>query len=125
MSLFDDAANDWQEIMNSDLGASVPCTVTRPDGSSQLFQCRYQDIHQQVDPGTEQLISARQVSISISLLDLADAGFEGIRGIESKTEKPWKVDVSDILDNAGTYKVSESNPDATLANMLIYLEPLS
>jgi hypothetical protein len=125
MSLRDDAANDWQEIMNSEIGASVSCTVTNPEGTVESFVCRHQDIHQQVVPGTEELISARQVSISICLLDLAAVGFEGIRGIAKKTEKPWKVDVADINGIAGTFKVSESNPDASVGNMLLYLEPLS
>ena len=125
MSLRDDAANDWQEIMNSEIGALVPCTVTNPEGTAKPFSCRHQDVHQQVDPGTEELISARQVSISICLLDLADVGFEGIRGVAKKTEKPWKVDVADITGKDGTFKVAESNPDASLGNMLLYLEPLT
>ena len=124
MSLAHDAAREWQEIMNSDMGATWPCVVTNPDGMIRHFVCRRQDIGQQIDPGTEQVVSGRQVSVSICLLDLAEVGFDGICGVEKETEKPWEISMCNIRGTEETFKVSETAPDDGLPNMLIYLEPL-
>lgn len=124
MSLFDDAASDWQEILNDDIGATVPCTVTNPSGVSQSFLCRHMDISQQIDPETEEIISGRQVGVSIDLKDLAAVSFDGVCAIEDKKKKPWKVTVANILGTSGTYKVAMTSPDFILGNMLIYLETM-
>lgn len=124
MSLADDAATDWQEIMNDDIGATWPCTVTSPAGLTEDFMCRHSDIHQQVDLSTNEVVSGRQLVVSISLLDLDEAGMTAIKSVEDNTKKPWKIDVKDITGKSGVYKVVESNPDASLGNMLLFLEIL-
>lgn len=122
MSLFEDAATDFQEIMNSDLGASVSCVITDPCGAEETLLCRHSDTSQVIDPGTNEAVSGRRIVLSVCLADLYDVGFEKIRGIEKKDEKPWKVAVSDIAEIAGVYKVSESNPDASIGSMVLHCE---
>lgn len=122
MSLFEDAATDFQDIINSDIGASVTCVITSPDGTETTLLCRHSDISQQIDPGTNEVFSGRRIAISLCLQDLYDAGIEDIRGIEKKTEKPWKITFSNIAGIAGTYKIAETNPDATLGSMIAYCE---
>lgn len=122
MSLFDDAHSDYQEIMRSDMGASRTCNITSPEGIVKPFLCRGADISQRIDPGTNEAVSGRQVTVSLLLSDLDDAGFSGIRGIVDSSSRPWQVTIADILGNVETYKVIESNPDSTLGSMVVYLE---
>jgi hypothetical protein len=122
MSLLNDAAEDWQEIMNDDTGAAWPCTVTDPDGNTQPFYCRMSDTSQQIDPSTNTVVSGRRVVFSISLIDLQTKGMLDIKGVESNSKKPWKIDTTDILDRTQNFKVVETNPDASIGNMVIYAE---
>lgn len=123
MSLADIAAEDWKDIMNSDVGAKWECILTSPNGVSVPFSCRRQDIGQQIDPGTELIISGRQVSIAICLSDLSACNFDNVRGIEDEKSKPWKVTMCNMRGIEETFKVSETAPDDAL-NMVIHLEPL-
>lgn len=122
MSLAHDAANDWREIMQSDIGASWDCTVISPAGISAPFLCRVADISQQVNATSDEIAMGRQIVISIVTQDLIDAGFSDVRGIEHSSEKPWKVYTDDINGVSGTYKVTESNPDRSIGNMVLWLE---
>lgn len=122
MSLFDDAAADFREIINSDIGASLECVITSPDGVINSFKCRMSDISQSIEPGTGDRVSGRRVSISMSLFDLKHEGFESVRGIEKKNEKPWKVEFNNILCDQGTFKVTETAPDYTLGVIVLHLE---
>ena len=124
MSLAQDAANDWTAIMNNDIGATWPCTITSPDGVIAEFKCRYRDISQRIDPGTNQTVSGREVVISISMLDLDCKGMTAIKGVEDNDKKPWKVSSCDIIGRDGIYKVVETRPDASIGNMVIDLELL-
>jgi len=122
MSLVTDAANDWQEIINSDLGASWPITITSPGGSSQSLQCRFSDISQQVNPSTNEVASGRTIAVSVTRADLETAGFSDIKGIEKNTAKPWTATLEDVAEYAGTYKIAETNPDRTIGNVVLWLE---
>lgn len=122
MSLFDDAAIELQEIINDDIGATVACTITSPDGVFYAFNCRMSDISQTLDVNTRERISGRRIEISVSMIDLAEAGFESSRGIEKKTEKPWKVEFSNVISKEETYKVVETSPDSSLGIVVIHLE---
>lgn len=125
MSLFEDAAQDYRDIINSDIGASLDCTITPPDGVSEPFTCRMSDTAQTIEPGTNQVISGRQVVISVCLSDLVDVGFESIRGIAKETEKPWIVEFDNAIGDSGKFKVSESAPDRSLAMVTLNLEEIS
>lgn len=124
MSLFEDSASDFRDIMNSDIGATRSCTVTKPSGDVQTFACRVSDISQQIDPSTNQIVIGRQIVMSINLADLKEADFGGIMGVESNLSKPWKVTVDNVLDVSETYKVVVANPDYTLGNMSLMLESI-
>lgn len=125
MSLAHDAANDFREIMNDDLGATWECNVISPAGVSEPLLCRMSDIHQQVNPGTNEVVTGRQLSVSICLQDLDTVGFGDIRGIERNDLKPWKIETDNILGQSGTYRVVESNPDASLGNVILWLEAIA
>ena len=122
MSLAHDAANDFREIMNSDLGASWECNIIDPSGTSNAFLCRMSDTSQQLNPMTNETVSGRQLAISVCTADLDAVGFGDIRNIESNDSKPWKVETDNIDGKSGTYKVAESNPDYSLGNMVLWLE---
>lgn len=124
MSLAHDAAKDWRDIMNDDIGATWSCTVINQIGVERDFTCRQSDISQQIDPGTNQVMTGRQVEISICLSDLDEAGFGDIRAIERSTEKPWKVRMENIIGVENTFKVIETNPDSSIGNMVIRLEQI-
>lgn len=124
MSLAHDAAADLREIINSDVGALWICTIWAPDGRSMDFNCRMCDTSQQIDPGTNQAVSGRQVNLAISMFDLECAGFSDIKAIEKKTEKPWKAITENIVGVRREYKIVESNPDASLGLMALHLELL-
>lgn len=122
MTLATDAYNDFQEIIRSDMGAVWPCTIKSPAGVSVDYDCRFAQISQTVNPGTNEVVLLDQLTISVLMKDLADNSMDGIRNIEKETEKPWVVTIADILGNSDTYKVVESNPDRTLGNMVLWLE---
>ena len=122
MSLVNDAHADFIEIMKSDMGAAWDCTITSPAGGSVDFKCRFSDTSQQINPGTNEIATGRQIVVSVLLSELDDAGFLGIKSIPDKTGKPWVVAIDDVIGRSGTYKVVESNPDATLGNMVLWLE---
>lgn len=122
MSLFEDAALELQEIINDDLGASLECLITSPDGINETFQCRMSDISQTIDRNNHERTSGRQIVVSLSMLDLKISGFDNIRGVAKKTEKPWIATFSNVLEVSGDYKVAETAPDNTLGIVVLYLE---
>lgn len=122
MSLFDDAAIELREIINDDLGATVVCTITSPDDVFYSFNCCMSDISQTLDVNTRERISGRRIEISVSMLDLAEVGFESIRGVEKKTEKPWRVEFNNVISKEGTYKIVETAPDSSLGIVVIHME---
>lgn len=124
MSLFEDAARDYQEIHNDEIGALVECQITSPDGVSEYFSCRMSDISQTVDRNNRERTTGRMVSVSVSILDLKDVGFENIRGVAKKTEKPWIVSYENLLCVEETYKVAETAPDKGLGGILLHLAEL-
>jgi hypothetical protein len=124
MSLAHDAAIDWHEIMNDEIGAAWEFTITSPDGVIRDFVGRMSDTSQQIDPGTNTPVSGRRVVFSVSLTDLEYHGMLDIRGTEKPTEKPWKIETTDILGREHTYKAVETNPDSSIGNMVIHAEIL-
>jgi hypothetical protein len=122
MSLRDEAYLDLQEIMHDTVSGGDSCTITNPDGASSVFQCLSNDIHLSIDPGTGDVITARQATISVLISDLILEGFEGVRGIASKTSRPWTVDIADVNSNSHIFKVTESYPDRTVGLMTLFLE---
>lgn len=122
MSLAQDAHADFIDIMKDDMGAVVVCTITKPDGSELEFDCRHSDTHMDINAGTDEVVTGRQVSVSVLISELIDAGYEDVRGIARSDEKPWKVTVPNVLGVSGTYKVIESYPDGSLGNMVLFLE---
>jgi len=122
MSLLTTAHADFQAIIKSDMGAKWPCVITSPAGVSASFSCRFGDTSQQVNPGTNEVVSGRQLTVAVLLADLETNGMSNIRGIAKETQKPWTVSIDNILGTTGVYKIIESNPDNTLGCMVLWCE---
>ena len=118
------AFDDLNSIFSDESSAVWPVTITDPDGVTKSFDARVKDVHQQIDPGTGEVITGRQVSVVVSLLSLLDAGFLGIRGIPDALLKPWVVEFEDIIGRSGRYKIVETFPDNILGLMVCHCEVL-
>ncbi len=116
------AKQDLRDIMSDVTGFLWPCTITNPEGDSVDFDCRSNDIWFKLDPGTGEIVTARQATVTVLTSELADAGFSDICGIAESTSKPWLVTVEDIDGTSAKYKVSETYPDRTLGLMVCILE---
>jgi hypothetical protein len=79
-----------------------------------------QDISQQIDPETGQLISGRVASIAVRLSSLLGIGIPV--AIADKNKRPWVVEFADVLGNMYTFRVSSSNPDRTIGVVSCLLE---
>ena len=116
------AHEDMIRIMKDESGFRWPCTLTSPDLLSASFFVRCTDIHQSIDPGTGEVITGRQASISFAYDDLIKENMEAIRGIEDSNLKPWVVEFKNVNGVSGNYKISESYPDNTLGLVVCMLE---
>ena len=116
------AHSDMLQIMNDESGFRWPCVVTSPDLSSASLFCRSTDIHLSIDPGTGEVITGRQASVSFALDDLKKKGMQSIRGIEDSTSKPWTVTTKNINEVEQVFKVVQTYPDNTLGLVVCFLE---
>ena len=105
------AHNDLGDIMKDPAGFVWSCTITSPAGVSLPFSCRSNDIELSIDPGTGETVTGRQATVAVYIADLITVDFDGIRGIEDTSQKPWIVDVDDINGVAGKFKVVQTFPD--------------
>ena len=109
-------------IMNGILGARWECTVMDPAGDPKPFYCRSNDVHLVVDPGTDQVVVGRQVTVVVLISELIAAGFEAIGSVIDDTQKPWTVKFENINGIEAAFKVVSALPDHTLDLNTLVLE---
>lgn len=107
---------------NKTTGVGWPITVIDPAGTSKDLTGTSNDIAQMIDPDTGQAVSGRLASVSIRIGLLAANGLGLPVGVADGAGKPWLVKFDDINGNPYTFKVSESNPDRTIGNVVCILE---
>lgn len=114
------AAVDLQAILNVD-GCVI--TLQAPDGRVAELRGSQRDIAHAVDPQTGQTISARTVSVALSMRDLALVNMEPTREVDAKTKKPWVVTFAETVGcQPQTFCVAETIPDRTLGCLVLILE---
>lgn len=122
MSLRGEAHLDLIEILHDEDTGGDLVTITSPDGSQEDFRALSNDIHLSIDPGTGDVITGRQASITVAISDLISVGFQDIRGIPDSNSRPWVVTAEDANDVLTNFKVIESHPDRGIGSMTLFLE---
>lgn len=122
MGLREIAHSDLQSIFADASGFVWPCVITSPDSVSVDFDCRSNDIHMSIDPGTGDTITGRQASVVVLISDLIAANFQTISGVANTSIKPWVVVFDSINGISGTYKVAETYPDHGAGLIVLLLE---
>ena len=122
MPLRDQALLDIVEIMNDTDTGGVPITITSPAGESLPFNALESDIFLSIDPGTQEMITGRQVHASVLIAELIATGFSDIRGEEDSAKKPWVVQTTDGFGRAWTFKVVETRQVNSRGLMPLILE---
>lgn len=120
MSLADIVAADIQAILNAD-GCVI--TLQAPDGRVAELRGMQRDIAHAVDPETGKTVSARTVSVAVSMRDLALVNMAPSRELDTATNKPWVVTFAETVGcQPQTFIVAESIPDRTLGCLVLILE---
>ena len=114
--------DDIRKILADVDGPQWPITVIDPDGLTAQLNGMSNDVGQTIDADLGVLVSGRSASVSLSILDLSDAGLGIPEGIPDSTKKPWIIRFDDIEGNPYTFKVSESMPDRTFGLVVCLLE---
>ena len=125
MGLREDVEQDMREIHEDTDDFGWEFFITAPSGQTHVdpLYGLTNDIAQVIDPDTGQVVSGRSASISIPMQSLYDAGFTELpRGISSTASRPWIVSFDDITGNNWVFKVSQSNPDRGIGNLVLMLE---
>lgn len=120
MSLADLAAADFQSILNED-GCVI--TLRSPDGREATLSGNEKDVSHAVNPETGAVVSARQVSIVVSMADLRILNMAPRGESDVANKKPWVV----RFTSAGsaierTWRVMETIPDETIGALVLILE---
>jgi hypothetical protein len=114
------AAADHQAILNAD-GCVV--TLHAPDGRTAALRGNQRDIAHAVDPETGKTVSARTVSVALSMLDLALVNMAPTRELDADTNKPWVVTFAETVGAISqTFIVAETIPDRTIGCLVLILE---
>lgn len=114
------AAADIQAILNAD-GCVI--TLQAPDGRVAELRGMQRDIAHAVDPETGKTVSARTISVAVSMRDLALVNMEPSRELDAATKKPWVVTFAETVGcQPQTFVVAESIPDRTLGCLVLILE---
>ena len=115
MSLLNVAAKDARGIIENPRNASRDIKLLEPDGAEHPLTVGTRNISQAIDPDTGELVSGQFISVTISLLTLAEKNISMPRNIQGHSENPWLVVMINHITNAETtYKVIHSAPDFTL-----------
>ena len=122
MSLRGEAHLDLIEILHDEETGGDLITITSPEGSREDFRALSNDIHLSIDPGTGDVVTGRQASITVAISDLISVGFQNIRGIPDSNSRPWVVTAEDANDVSTDFKVIESHPDRGIGSMTLFLE---
>jgi hypothetical protein len=113
------AAADLQVILNAD-GCVI--TLQAPDGRVAELRGNQRDIAHAVEPETGKTISARTVSVALSMIDLFSVNMMPTRELDSDTNKPWVVKFAETVGCEQTFCVAETIPDRTLGCLVLILE---
>ena len=115
MSLLNVAAKDARGIIESPRNASRDIKLIEPNGTEHSLTVGTRSISQSIDPDTGELVSGQFISITPSLLTLAERNISMPRNIQDHSENPWLVVMTNhITSLETTYKVIHSAPDFTL-----------
>ena len=122
MGLRTDAAEDMREIHEDKDDFGWEITITDPAGTSAPLVGLSNDIAQAIDPDTGILVSGRSASVSLPIQAILDAGLEMPEGTSDPKARPWVVSFDDIVGVEHTFKVSQTNPDRGIGNIVCLLE---
>lgn len=122
MSIRGEAHLDLIDILHDEDTGGDLVIITSPNGSQETFRAFSNDIHLSIDPGTGDVVTGRQASITVLTSDLIAAGFQNIRGIPDSSSRPWVVTAEDANDVSTDFKVIESHPDRGIGSMTLFLE---
>jgi hypothetical protein len=122
MSLIGTAHADYLEILHDEDTGGIDIDIISPASELHQFKAFSSDIHLAMDPGTGETVTGRQCSVSVSIRDLEDVGFEGVRGVAQSASKPWVVETVDANGHQHTFKVVAHHPDRSHGSMVLMLE---
>lgn len=108
-----------------DILGEVGCVITlqAPDGRCAELRGLQADISHAVDPETGKTVSARRVSVALSMVDLFTVNMMPERVADSDTNKPWVVTFAETVGcQPQTFIVAETIPDRTLGCLVLILE---
>jgi len=122
MSLKNIAQSDLQKIVeNVVTGFGVDVTLISPTNVEFNLRGFTNDIFQQIDPETGQIVSGRVAQISFSLKTLIDDEIGIPIGIADASIKPWLVRFTDLSGEMLTFKVSSTAPDRGIGIINLFL----
>jgi hypothetical protein len=123
VGLREQAAADNRAILeDSAAGFGWPITVTDPHTNRGSLVGYSNDIAQAIDADTGMLVTARSVSVTLSIASLASVGLGVPQGIAESSSRPWVIEFLDVAGRAYRTKVRESRPDRSLGCVLCILE---
>lgn len=109
-------------LNNSSTGGGWPFTITDPDGKTRPLTGWSNDISSLIDPDTGQAVSGRHATVTMSMEDLEEQGFDLPKGENFSNAKPWLIGWNDLRGNAYTFKISSADPDRTINSVTCILE---
>lgn len=120
MSLREIASRDLLAITTDEVGGfGWPITLIDPAGIESPAVGFSNDIGQAIEPETGMVISGRTASVAIHVDELP-VGTRP-RGIKQQGETPWRVRFADIEGKEITFKVTASDPDASIGLYVLHL----
>lgn len=112
MNLREIAAEDAAQFLGDhEDGFGWPVKIMSPDGTVVELSGRVQDIALAIDPDTQQTVSGRTASVTVSMKALGDAGLVLPRHVPDKGARPWLVEVVELNGTPRLFKVIETRPD--------------
>jgi hypothetical protein len=122
VSLLAQAAADSRAILEDAAGFATPMTFTAPTGDTLELKGTFFDIGYAIDAETGQAVAGNTVQVLVSAGRFQEAGFELPRGTADASSKPWRVELTDSLGRARSFKVANTAPDRTLNVLQLTLE---
>jgi len=122
MSLRATAAADIQNIVRDASTGGDEIVITSPAGAVATVHGFTSDVHLSIDPGTGEMVSGRKASVAVLIADLVTESFQDIHGVAESTSRPWLVTMTDANGTETTFKVVETNPDASSGLTILFLE---
>ena len=98
-------------------GFAAEVTIVNPNNVSAMISGQVVDTHALLDPGLNQLVSQRQLSVTFRISSLTAVGLEMPLGVLTPTAIPWTARI-----DGQTYKIAKVMPDASLGIVVCQLE---